>query len=96
MNVIQYATATSGTIVANNTQQDLIVLHNATALVAVLSFTLPTTPTNGQIVTFATKNGITLFTLTGGTLITSLATLLAGGYVTWVYSLNANGWFRIR
>jgi len=96
MNVIQYTTSTNGNIIANNTQQDLIVLHNATALAAVLTFTLPTIPVNGQIVTFSTKNGVTLFTLAGGTLITTISTLLSGSYVTWVYSLDASSWFRIR
>lgn len=96
MNVIQYTSATNGTIVANNTQQDLIVLHNTVSLIAALSFTLPTTPVNGQIVTFATRNGITLFTITGGTLLNNLAALVAGGNATWCYSLDANGWFRIR
>jgi len=94
MNVIQNSVAVNGTVTAINTQQDLIVLHNVTTLIAALTFTLPSNPINGQQVTFSTKGGITLFTITGGTLATQLATLLGGNTARWVYNASSN-WFRI-
>ena len=95
MNVIQNSVAVSGTITANNTQQDLIVLHNVATLIAVLTFSLPANPINGQLVTFSTKGGITLFTITGGSLATTLTTLLAGNSARWVYNSSSSNWFRI-
>lgn len=95
MNVIQNSVAVNGTVNAINTQQDLIVLHNVTSLIAALTFTLPANPINGQLVTFSTKGGITLFTITGGTLATTLTTLLGGNTARWVYNSVSSNWFRI-
>ena len=45
--VKQYSTITSGTITANDTKQNVQVIHNAASLAATLTASFPANPADG-------------------------------------------------
>jgi hypothetical protein len=92
----QYSTLTSGTITANDTKQDIQIIHNAGSLAATLTITFPATPTDGQKYGVASVLGVTLLTLTAGvTIISTLTAIAAGGFATWMYNSDSTSWIRI-
>lgn len=83
--IIQETTLTSGTATCQDTQQDLILVHNAGATVT-LTIALPATPINGQKVTVTSIGGITTLTISSAlTIVAALTTLAVGGTGTWMY-----------
>lgn len=58
----QYSTAGSGTVNVQDTQQDVILVHDTT-LAATLTITLPAAPVDGQRITILSVGGVTTLTL---------------------------------
>jgi hypothetical protein len=90
---IQLTTATSGTVTAMNTQQDLTVIHDAGATIA-LTTAFPSNPINGQSFTLCSVGGITTLTLTTvvGAISNILTTMTVGGAGTWKF--YGNKWYK--
>jgi len=95
--VIQLNTSTSGTFTANDTQQDVVMLHEA-SLALTFTFAFPANPTNGQQVTMISTGGITTLSLsaTVGTIVNALTGMTAGSPATYVYYSVTNKWYKIR
>lgn len=94
--VIQYSTVTSGTITAQDTAQDVQIVHDAGATVT-LTIALPATPFNGQKVGITSNGGITTLTLSTvvGSITNALTTLAAGGCATYIYVSSQTKWYKI-
>lgn len=92
----QISTITSGTITANDTKQDVLIIHDAIALATTLTLTMPASPTDGHKVSFVSTLGVTTLTMSSTpTIVGSLTTIAAAGFATWIYELSTNKWFRI-
>lgn len=94
---IQRSTITSGTLTIADTGTDVIVIHEA-VLVVNMTIALPATPFDGQRVTISSVGGITTLTLTAplGTIVNTIATLIAGGNASYMYSSSQSKWYKIR
>lgn len=94
---IQTSTATSGTITAVNTQQDVCLIHDASTTLT-LTIAFPASPKDGQLFLMTSTNGITTLTLSAtiGSIANSITTMVAGGNSTYMYSLAMNKWYKIR
>lgn len=91
----QLSTATSGTITCSDTQQDIMLIHDAASLAITLTIALPATPVDAQRVTFISRLGVTTLTLSSAlTIIGSIAVLAAGGFATYIYEASNNKWYR--
>jgi len=92
--VIQITTATTGTVTAQDTKQDLVIVHDAAALT--LTIQMPASPVDGQTVIVTTSGGITALTLSAvvGTIVSALGTLSIGSTGRYIYSAVQNKWFR--
>lgn len=95
--VTQLATNTSGTIQSINTQQDLIVIHEA-GLSINISWALPANPRDGQRVTLTSVGGITAVAINSaiGTVVNAINGMSAGAPATYIYYRPTNKWYRIR
>ena len=95
--ILQLSSVTSGTVTATNTQQDLILIHDAGLTVA-LTVALPANPADGQLFVICSANGITSLSLTAvvGSILSTLTGMAAGGNGTWLYSKQNNKWYRVR
>ena len=84
----QYTTATSGTVTAQDTGQNVQLVHEA-GLTLTLTIAFPANPVDGQTFSVSSVGGITTLTLTAvvGTIMNALSTLGVGGLGTWMYSL---------
>lgn len=81
---IQLSTATSGTVTPIDTQQDLVLIHDA-GLTLTLTIKFPDTPRNGQSFSISSVGGITTLTLTTliGTIANTLTSMPVGGAGSW-------------
>lgn len=95
---IQRTTVMSGTVIVTDTQDDVIVIHDATTLTVALQIQFPSSPIDGQRVTISSVNGITTLGILSpvGAIINTVATLLAGSTGTYVYLKEQNKWYKIR
>ena len=95
MEVLQISTATSGTVTLQDTQQDVVLAHDA-GVTLTLTIALPSSPKDGQKAIITSASGITTLTLTAvvGTIINALSTLAAGSTGRYIYSASRNKWFR--
>ena len=92
----QRSTSTSGSNTVNNSNTDIIYIHEAGATVS-LTVNFPITPINNQIVTIVSIGGITTLTLaTGiGTIIGAITTLASGGSVRYMWLTSQSKWYKI-
>lgn len=90
---IERSTATSGTVTPSNTQQDLLLIHEA-GVTLNLTIKFPDTPRNGQIFSIASVGGITALTLTTlvGTIANTLTSMPVGGNGSWRFYNNK--WYK--
>lgn len=97
INAYQYATPVAGaSIVITNDPAFLILEPSAT--LATLTVTLPSTPSDGQVVRIATTAAVTALTLrgaTGQTVKTAVTTLAAGAAVTFLYRSANSSWYKV-
>lgn len=91
----QYSTATSGTVTLADTQQNVQLIHNAASLAATLTVAAPATPIDGQTWSIGSVLGVTALTLSSSiTIVGALTAIVAGGFATYMYSVDANKWIR--
>lgn len=95
--ITQYSSITSGTLTCTNTQQDLMVIHEA-GLTLSMTFAFPANPADGQAVTLISPGGITSLNITAtvGSVINAITGMVAGSPATYIYYLSTNKWYRIR
>ncbi len=95
--IIQYTTATSGTVTANDLQQHVQIIHDAGATVT-LTMAFPATPFNGQTVGFTSVGGVTTLTLSTsvGSIVNTLTTVAAGGSARYMYVTAQTKWYKIQ
>lgn len=95
--ITQLSTATSGTFTAQDTQQEVVMIHEA-ALALTFTFAFPANPTNGQLVTMISTGGITTLTLSAvtGTIMNTLTGIAAGSSTTYIYYSSTNKWYKYR
>lgn len=92
----QLSSATSGTVSCPDTQQDVVLVHDAASLAVTLTIAFPSTPADSQKVTIVSRLGVTTLTLSSGlTIIGSIATFAAAGFATYIYESSNNKWYKI-
>lgn len=90
---IHVVTPTTGQTVIPNTGATILFINNA-GLIAALSVTMPSNPADGQRFLIAARSGVTILTVTGGTIYGAAGGLSLAGYARFVYSATAGAWFR--
>lgn len=95
--VLQFSNSTSGTFSANDTQQDVVMIHDAGTTVS-FTFAFPANPVNGQKVTMISRGGITSLSITAivGSVYNSLTGMVAGSPASYMYYAPQTAWYRIR
>jgi len=90
------STATSGTITMPNTQQDVMLIHEA-GVTATATMAFPNTPNDTQRCCMVSVGGITALTLSAsvGTIINTITTLVAGTPVAYMFSQSQNKWYKV-
>jgi len=92
----QYSTSTSGTVTVQDTKQDVQIIHNGVSLSATLTIAFPASPTDGQVLNIASVLGVTALTLTAGvSILSTLTSIIAGGFASYMFDITANKWIRI-
>lgn len=92
----QLSTATSGTVTATDTKQDVVLIHDAISLAVTLTIAFPANPTDGQQFRIASTLGVTTLTLSSAlTIIGGLVAFIAGGFASFIYESSTNKWYRI-
>lgn len=92
---LQYSTLTTGTISLQDTKQEDLLIHDNATIAATLTIVMPASPCNGQIVKISSRSGVTALTISSAiTVVGSANTLAAGATIGWIYSSQANKWFR--
>lgn len=93
--VVQYTTATSGTVTCQDTGQDVLIIHDAGATVT-LTIAMPATPYNGQCITLSSTGGITTLSLTTGvgSLTNAITTMATGGTASYTYYTAQTKWYK--
>lgn len=97
MQVLQFNNSTSGTFSAQDTKQDLVMIHEAT-LALTFTFAFPANPRDGQTVTMISTGGVTTLSLTAvvGSIVNALTGMAAGSPATYMYYASTNKWYKIR
>lgn len=94
--IMQYTTpANAATIVMTKDAGALII--NNSALLITLGIVLPPEPEDGQRVSIMSASGITLMTISApgsATVKGTVASLAVNSYARFIYSAQANAWFR--
>lgn len=90
---VQWAQPTGGATVAVGAGKTALFIDNA-ALLATLTVTMPTSPADGQRVIIASAAGITVLTVSGGTVKGAVTTLSVNGWARYNYSTASAAWFR--
>lgn len=95
--VIQYTTATSGTVTATDQAQPVILIHDAGATVT-LTIAFPATPYNGQRFKVVSVGGITTVTLSTatGSIVNAITSMAAGGSSEWIYFTAQTKWYKMQ
>jgi hypothetical protein len=95
--ITSISTATSGTVALADTQQDIVLFHDAASLAATLTITMPATPINGQRVCLSSTLGVTALTLTAtvGAITNLITALVVGTPIAYMYNLTQNKWFKV-
>lgn len=95
MTILQITTATSGTVNVDNTQQNVILVHDA-GLTLNLTVNFPTNPKDGQTVIVCSSGGIIALILTSvvGSVLGALTGMAANTTGRYVFSANRNKWFK--
>lgn len=88
---IQSVNPLSGDTVVSNGSRYLYINNDIN--IALLTITMPSSPKNGQKVSFISKNNITSLTLSGATIINTVSNLLAGVNSTFIYIIDS--WVKI-
>jgi hypothetical protein len=90
------STATSGTITMPNTQQDVVLIHEA-GVTASATIAFPGTPNDTQRCCVLSTAGITALTLSAavGTIVNTITTLTAATPVAYMYSTSQNKWYKV-
>lgn len=91
--VIQVISPSNGASITPAASVTVLLVNNS-VLLAALTVNMPTSPVDGQRFVVSSAAGVTVLTLTGGTIKGGLATLSVSGFARFVYSANAGYWFR--
>ncbi len=71
-----------------------LVINPAGAILA-LTLNFPSSPQDGDTINFCTTQTITTLSITGGTLVGALSTLLSGSFGYYVYNSTTSKWVRM-
>ncbi len=91
---VQYTTPTTGSTVTVNTNGHVRLLLNPAGSLLALTVTLPSSPSDGDIVQLCSSQIVTGLTMNGGTIIGALTTLAVATFASYVYSADSSKWFR--
>lgn len=93
--VLQVAVPATGAAVQIATGTTILVVNNASLLLA-LSITLPSTPRDAQRITICTASAVTSMTMSGDQPIKgTLTSMSLNSYARFIYVAAASAWFRI-
>jgi hypothetical protein len=93
--VVQYTTPTTGNTITLNSNGHTKLLINPAGTLLALTVTLPSSPSDGDIVSLASSQIVTGLTMNGGTIIGALTALAVATFASYLYSGDASKWFRI-
>ncbi len=93
---VSYNVPATGTTInlPNFDSMELIVFLNPASTLATLTINMPSAA-DGQKVSIMTSQVLTLLTLGGGTILSTLTTLGINAFATYAYSATSAIWFRL-
>lgn len=90
----QYATPTTGSTVNINTNGYVRLRLNPAGSLLALTLALPSSPSDGDTVEIASTQAVTTLTMSGGTIIGALTTLVVGTFAVYEFNSDSSQWFR--
>lgn len=95
--IIQYTNATSGIVIANDTRQNTLIIHDAEDTPD-LSIVFPTNPFNGQLLGISTVNGIKSLSMqsTTGVITNPMNKFKEGENARYMYISSKSKWYKIQ
>lgn len=92
--VVQYTTPATGDTISVGTTGFIRLLINPAGSLLALTVSLPSTPTDGDILQMSSSQIVTGLTMSNGTIIGALTTLAVATFAQYTYSGTASKWFR--
>lgn len=92
---VQYVTPTTGSTVSVNTNGSVLLLINPAGSLLALTVTLPSSPSDGDMVQFGSSQAVTTLTMNGGTIVGALSTLAIASFASYLYNGTSSQWYRI-
>lgn len=84
---------TTGATVTPAAGTDVLILRPAGTL-ATLTVNMPVSPYDGQDFTVVSTQTVTALTMSGGTIVGALTTIVVGGFATFIYNGANSEWCR--
>lgn len=91
----QYVTPLTATTVTVLSTGAINLMINPAGTIAALTITMPSGPSDGDMVRIASTQIITVLTMNGGTIVLPLTTMALGAFAAYVFSSNSSNWLRI-
>src|SRR6185436_8596503 len=88
--VMQYETPTTGATINVGTNGNVKLLINPSGSLLNLTLSLPSAPSDGDLISFCSSQIVTTFTMTNGTIIGALTTLAVATFASYIYSATAS------
>jgi hypothetical protein len=92
---IQYATPTTGATVNVASNGFVKLLINPAGSLLALTVSLPSSPSDGDVLNLASTRAITTLSMTNGTVIGALTSMAIGTFATYMYHTTTNEWWRV-
>lgn len=92
--VKQYVAPATGATVNVGTSGYVRLRINPAATIAALTINLPSSPQDGDTVEISSTQIVTALTLSGGTIIGALTSMVVGGFAVYEYNSDSSQWFR--
>jgi hypothetical protein len=91
----QYSTPTTGSTVSVNANGYVCLFLNPAGSLVALTVSLPSSPTDGDVVEIHSSQAITTLTMSNGTIIGALTTMAIAAFAKYRYYSDTTSWARV-
>lgn len=94
VSTVQYEVPTTGGTINASANGNVTLLINPSGSLLALTLALNASPSDGDVISIASSQVVTTFTMSGGTIIGPLTSLAVATFAKYCYSATASKWFR--